>query len=64
MATSDGSPALIDPAVSYMSPEVDLSHLWCSPRPPASDRFFNVHAELTGQDKGSIERLHCCICAS
>jgi fructosamine-3-kinase len=57
MATADGVPALIDPAVSFMWPEVDLSHLWCSPRPPASDRFFDVYAEVTELDAGWRERM-------
>ncbi|MGW3352300.1 fructosamine kinase family protein [Nonomuraea rubra] len=39
-----GGPALIDPAVSYSWAEADLSMLWCSPRPPAAARFFEVYA--------------------
>lgn len=50
LATEDGRPALIDPAVSYMWAEVDLAHLWCSPHPPEAERFFDVYAELTGLD--------------
>ncbi|MGW3754796.1 fructosamine kinase family protein [Streptomyces sp. NPDC005134] len=48
LATRDGQPALIDPAVSYMWPEVDLAHLWSSPHPPEAKRFFARYAELTG----------------
>ncbi|MFI6348239.1 fructosamine kinase family protein [Streptomyces sp. NPDC050560] len=48
VATAGGSPALIDPAVSYTWPEVDLSMLWCSPRPPSADRFFAVYRERAG----------------
>ncbi|MEK8104396.1 fructosamine kinase family protein [Micromonospora sp. M12] len=34
LATPDGQPALIDPAVSYLWAEVDLAHVWTtSPRP-------------------------------
>ncbi|WP_309135385.1 fructosamine kinase family protein [Cellulomonas sp.] len=55
--SADGVPALIDPAVSYAWAEVDLSHLWSSPRPPESDRFFDVYAELTGLDDGWRERM-------
>lgn len=50
LATEDGRPAFIDPAVSYMWAEVDLAHLWCSPHPPEAERFFDVYAELTGLD--------------
>ncbi|WP_445528826.1 fructosamine kinase family protein [Streptomyces cyslabdanicus] len=50
LATRDGQPALIDPAVSYMWAEVDLAHLWCSPHPPEAARFFARYAELTGLD--------------
>ncbi len=50
LATEDGGPALIDPAISYAWAEVDLAHLWCSPHPPEAKRFFDVYAELTGLD--------------
>ncbi|GIH16382.1 fructosamine kinase family protein [Rugosimonospora africana] len=49
MATPDGRPALIDPAVSFTWPEVDLSMLywvglaWPGARVP--DRFFDAYAE-------------------
>ncbi len=46
LADDSGEPALIDPAVSYTWPEVDLAELWCAPRPPASERFFAVYEEL------------------
>ncbi|TDD08692.1 aminoglycoside phosphotransferase [Nonomuraea deserti] len=52
-----GGPALIDPAVSYSWAEADLSMLWCSPRPPASDRFFEVYADAAGLDGGWRDRL-------
>lgn len=46
LADSSGQPALIDPAVSFVWPEVDLAAMWCAPRPPASERFFAVYEEL------------------
>ena len=50
MATPDGRPALIDPAVSYMWAEVDLAHVWSTSPPPEAQRFFAVYAELTSLD--------------
>jgi fructosamine-3-kinase len=50
LATEDGRPALIDPAVSYTWAEVDLAHLWCSPHPPEATRFFDAYAEQAGLD--------------
>ncbi|MFI7609375.1 fructosamine kinase family protein [Micromonospora sp. NPDC049366] len=50
LATPDGQPALIDPAVSYMWAEVDLAHVWSTSPPPEARRFFDVYAELTGLD--------------
>lgn len=46
VADDRGRPALIDPAVSYGWPEIDLAALWCAPRPPESQRFFTVYEEL------------------
>jgi fructosamine-3-kinase len=57
LATEDGRPALIDPAVSYTWAEVDLAHLWCSPHPPEAERFFDVYAELTGLDADWRSRM-------
>lgn len=57
LATDDGHPAFIDPAVSYMWAEVDLAHMWCTPHPPEARRFFDVYAELTGLDAGWRERM-------
>ncbi|WP_246157909.1 fructosamine kinase family protein [Catellatospora sichuanensis] len=50
LATPDGEPALIDPAVSYMWAEVDLAHVWSTAPPPEAQRFFEVYAELTSLD--------------
>nr|WP_241266422.1 fructosamine kinase family protein [Streptomyces scabichelini] len=57
LADAAGAPVLIDPAVSCTWPEVDLSMLWCSPRPPASDRFFAVYSELAPLEAGWQERM-------
>ncbi|MFI5914060.1 fructosamine kinase family protein [Dactylosporangium sp. NPDC051541] len=57
MATADGRPAFIDPAVSYMWAEVDLAHVWTTAPPPEAARFFAVYAELTGLDPGWPERM-------
>jgi fructosamine-3-kinase len=50
LATPDGEPALIDPAVSYLWAEVDLAHLWTTSPPPEANGFFDAYAELTGLD--------------
>jgi fructosamine-3-kinase len=57
LATPDGQPALIDPAVSYLWAEVDLAHLWFTSPPPEAHRFFAVYAELTGLDGDWRTRL-------
>ncbi|RLP82603.1 aminoglycoside phosphotransferase [Micromonospora sp. BL4] len=57
LATSDGRPALIDPAVSYMWAEVDLAHVWSTSPPPEAQRFFEVYAELTSVDGGWRDRM-------
>ena len=57
LATPDGQPALIDPAVSYMWAEVDLAHLWTTAPPPEAQRFFGLYAELTSLDRDWRERM-------
>ena len=57
MATTDGRPALIDPAVSYTWAEVDLAHLWTTAPPPEAHAFFDLYAELTGRGKGWRDRM-------
>ena len=57
VATGEGDPVLIDPAVSYSWPEADLSMLWCSPRPPAAERCFAVYQEIAGLRDGWEERM-------
>ncbi len=57
LATADGEPALIDPAVSYTWAEVDLAHLWTTSPPPEAGVLFERYAELTGLDDGWRERM-------
>lgn len=57
LATDDGRPAFIDPAVSYMWAEVDLAHMWCTPHPAEAQRFFDVYAELTSLDDDWQRRM-------
>jgi len=57
LADADGRPAFIDPAVSYSWPEADLSMLWCSPRPPVTDRFFEAYAEVAPVQDGWQQRM-------
>ncbi|MFI8089743.1 fructosamine kinase family protein [Streptomyces sp. NPDC086080] len=57
MATPEGRPALIDPAVSYTWAEVDLAHLWTTAPPPEAQVFFDLYAELTGLDRDWRARL-------
>jgi len=57
MATVDGAPALIDPAVSYTWAEIDLAHLWTTAPPPEASGFFDLYAELTGLDADWRDRM-------
>ncbi|GAA4605309.1 fructosamine-3-kinase [Actinoplanes octamycinicus] len=57
LATPDGRPALIDPAVSYTWAEVDLAHVWTTAPPPEAQRFFAVYAELTSLDRDWPARM-------
>jgi fructosamine-3-kinase len=57
LATPDGRPAVIDPAVSYMWAEVDLAHVWTTSPPAEAHRFFAVYAELTSLDSGWQARM-------
>jgi fructosamine-3-kinase len=52
-----GGLAVIDPAVSFIWAEVDLSMLWSCPRPPASYRFFEVYQELSPSPPGWEKRM-------
>jgi fructosamine-3-kinase len=57
LADAGGGPVLIDPAVSYTWPEVDLSMMWCTPRPAGGDRFFGAYAEAAPLLSGWRERM-------
>jgi fructosamine-3-kinase len=57
LATAEGEPAVIDPAVSYTWAEVDLAHLWTTVPPPESRAFFDLYAELTSLDADWRERM-------
>ena len=57
LATADGEPAVIDPAVSYMWAEVDLAHLWTTSPPAEADAFFDLYADLTALDRDWRERM-------
>lgn len=57
LATADGAPAFIDPAVSYTWAESDLSMMWCSPRPPVVDRLFAAYLELAPLPDGWQDRM-------
>ncbi|QAY71179.1 fructosamine kinase family protein [Xylanimonas protaetiae] len=57
LATPDGGPALIDPAVSYTWAEIDLAHLWTTAPPPEAHAFFDLYADLTGLDAGWRDRM-------
>lgn len=57
LAAADGTPSLIDPAVSYAWADIDLAHVWTTAPPPEASRFFDVYAELTGLDDGWRARM-------
>jgi fructosamine-3-kinase len=57
LSTADGGIAVIDPAVYYAWAEIDVSMLWGSPRPPQSQRFFDVYQEQNPSPPGWRERM-------
>lgn len=57
LATRDGTPAVVDPAVCYSWAEVDLAMLWGCPRPEASSRFFEVYQQLNPSPPGWEDRM-------
>ncbi|MFI5910298.1 fructosamine kinase family protein [Dactylosporangium sp. NPDC051541] len=57
LATPDGAPALIDPAVSFGWAETDLAMLWVSPRPLESGRCFDAYEELAPPRPGWRDRM-------
>lgn len=56
LAGPAGRPTLIDPAVWYGWPEVDISMMWLSPRPSASDRFFSTWEAIVSPGPGWTDR--------
>ena len=56
LAGPNGRPTLIDPAVWYGWPEVDISMLWLSPRPSASGRFFETWEAIARPEPGWTDR--------
>jgi fructosamine-3-kinase len=56
LAGPTGRPTLIDPAVWYGWPEIDISMLWLTPRPSASDRFFETWEEIVRPEPGWTDR--------
>lgn len=55
VATASGEPAFIDPAVSWMWPELDLSAMFCGTDPPA--RFFAAYHEVRPTDADWRDRM-------
>lgn len=55
IATPDGQPAFIDPAMSWTWAEVDLSMMFCSGGVP--DRFFAAYHEVHPPEPGWQERM-------
>lgn len=57
----DRRPALIDPAVSWMWPDVDLSMIYClgliHPRTRPPDRFYEAYADIRPLDGDWRERM-------
>lgn len=51
-----GRPTLIDPAVWYGWPEVDISTMWLLPRPAASDHFFHTWEAIVRPEPGWTDR--------
>jgi fructosamine-3-kinase len=57
LLSRDSRITVIDPAVSYAWAETDLSMLWSCPRPPASDRFFDLYQQLSPSPPGWVDRM-------
>jgi fructosamine-3-kinase len=55
LATHDGRPAVVDPAVAYTWAEVDISMMYCEERPP--ERFFDGYHEFHRPEPGWRERM-------
>ena len=57
VATPDGLPAFIDPAVSWTWAEVDLSMMYCAGGPPVLGRFFEAYQDLRPLQPGWRDRM-------
>ena len=55
LASHDGRPAVIDPAVAYTWAEVDLSMMYCESPPP--ERFFDAYHEVHPAERDWRERM-------
>ncbi|HEX5403610.1 MAG TPA: fructosamine kinase family protein [Pseudonocardiaceae bacterium] len=59
--SAGGRPALIDPSVSWMWPEVDLSMIYClsqsAPHSKPPDRFYSAYAEIRPLEEGWQDRM-------
>jgi len=55
LATHDGRPAVVDPAVAYSWAEVDISMMYCEHRP--DERFFDAYHEVHPPEPDWKERL-------
>ena len=55
LATRDGQPAVVDPAVAYTWAEVDISMMYCEEPPPG--RFFDAYHEVHSAEPGWQERM-------
>ena len=55
LATSDGHPAVVDPAVYYSWAEVDISMMHCEDPPP--ERFLDAYHEVHPAEPGWRERM-------
>ena len=57
LATADGVPALVDPAVCYGVAEMDLSMLWCAGRPEGMEGCFAAYQEISPLEDGWRHRM-------
>jgi fructosamine-3-kinase len=57
LATANGSPALVDPAICYSIAEMDLSMLWCARRPAGVERCFAAYQEILPLETGWRHRM-------
>jgi fructosamine-3-kinase len=55
LATEEGRPAVVDPAVCYTWAETDISMMYCTGPPP--ERFFEAYHEVHPAEPGWRERM-------